>query len=66
MNRDNYIKQLLALTPDALKLLTVDIRAQVDAGLMNNKEAHDRINCVAAAIMTKQMVESLGVENVCR
>jgi hypothetical protein len=62
MNRENLTRELFKLSPDALKLLVRDARAQVDAGLMSRKEAHDRINCISAVLMTKE-VEALTESN---
>ena len=64
MNRTNYTDQLLKLTTEALKFLAIDTRAQVDAGLMSGKEAHDILNCISAAIMSKEVDKLSGVENV--
>jgi hypothetical protein len=43
------------LTIPALKSLASDLRAQVDIGLLSRKDAHDRINVIAAVIMKKEM-----------
>jgi uncharacterized protein with von Willebrand factor type A (vWA) domain len=55
MIRENLSNELFKLTPEALKSLVKDARAQVDAGLMSRKEAHDRINCISAVLMTKEV-----------
>ena len=46
---------LKELSITSLKALARDIRAQVDSGLMNNKDAHDRINVISAVIMQKEL-----------
>jgi hypothetical protein len=62
MNKELYTQTLFSLSIDALKAMVIDIRAEVSAGLMNQKEAHDRLNCVSAVLMTKQL-EEMGVDN---
>lgn len=58
LNKEIFINQLFDLSTDALKSLVMDVKAQVDAGLMSRKEAHDRTNCISAVLMTKE-VESM-------
>jgi len=60
--RDSYIKKLWSLSIPALKSMVIDIRAQVDIGLMDRKEAHDKINCLSAVLMHKQLEERDGGE----
>lgn len=60
MNKDDFTRELFSLSIDALKAMVVDIRAQVSAGLMTNKEAHDQINCISAVLMTKQLDDLPG------
>jgi hypothetical protein len=62
MNRELYTQTLFGLSVEALKGLVINIRAEVSAGLMSNSEAHERINCVSAVLLTKQL-EEMGVEN---
>ena len=54
-NRDLYIKELSNLTIDALKALVINIRAEVNSGLLSSKEAHDRINAISVVLMTKEI-----------
>ncbi len=61
MNKDVYTRTLFELSIDALKSMVVDVRAEVSAGLMSNKEAHDKINCISAVLMTKEMEEKHGI-----
>ncbi len=56
-------KTLAELSVNALKNLVIDIRAQVSAGLMSNKEAHDRINKISAVIMMKEIDEMVEAQN---
>ena len=63
MNRDSYMKTLFDLSIEALKSLVVDIRAQVSAGLMSHKEAHDKVNCISAVLMSKEMEKYCGNES---
>lgn len=58
MNKENYLKQLSFLSIDALRALVEDTRIQVNVGLMSNKEAHDRINVLTIAILTKEIEAS--------
>lgn len=55
MNRESFTKELFNLSVSSLKSMVLDIRAQVQIGLMTSKDAHDRINCIAAVIMTKEL-----------
>jgi hypothetical protein len=43
------------MSPEALRNLVTDIRAQVNLGLMSNSEAHGAINKISAIIMLKEM-----------
>jgi hypothetical protein len=55
-----YKMMLFEMNIEALKKLTIDIRAQVNAGLMTHKEGHDRLNLVAIVMMTKEMEQRDG------
>lgn len=62
MNKDVFTNTLFELSIDALKSMVVDVRAEVSAGLMSSKEAHDRINCISAVLMSKELEEKHGTE----
>lgn len=55
MNRESFTKELFNLSVSSLKSMVLDIRAQVQIGLMSSKDAHDQLNCIAAVIMTKEL-----------
>jgi hypothetical protein len=55
MNKENFTNSLFGLSISTLKSMAIDIRAQVSAGLMCDKDAHARINCISAVLMTKQL-----------
>jgi hypothetical protein len=63
MNKDSYIKTLLEMSTDSLKALVIDVRAQVSAGLMTSKEAHEKVNCISAVLMTKEVEGICGRES---
>ena len=56
-NKDTYMAQLYPMTISALRALVIDIRAEVSAGLMSRKDAHDKINCISVVLMMKEMDE---------
>jgi hypothetical protein len=51
------------MSPEALRNLVTDIRAQVNLGLMSNSEAHGAINRISVIIMMKEMGNIMGREN---
>lgn len=46
-----------SMTREELQKLTIEIRAQVDSGLMSNKEAHDWMNKITIALLKKELKE---------
>jgi hypothetical protein len=51
------------MSPEALRNLVTDIRAQVNLGLMSNSEAHGAINKISVIIMRKEMDSIIGRED---
>jgi hypothetical protein len=51
----NNLDILSLMSAEALRNLVIDIRAQVNSGLMSNTEAHTAINKISAVIMLKEM-----------
>ncbi len=58
MFKDNFFGILEELSIDGLMNLAKDLRAQVGAGLLSNKEAHDKINAISIVVMKKQLKEN--------
>ena len=56
------IRALWPLSVDSLKSMAKDTKTQVDIGLMSRSEAHDKINCISAVIMAKEL-ENMNGEN---
>lgn len=54
-NKEKATNVLSLMSPEALKQLVVDIRAQVSSGLMSQTEAHDKINLITVLIFKKEM-----------
>lgn len=54
-DKKKYADTLQELSIDALKTIPVELRAQVNAGLMSHQEAHDKINVVSAVLMVKEL-----------
>lgn len=46
-----------SMTREELQKLTIEIRAQVDSGLMSHKEAHDWMNKITIALLKKELKE---------
>jgi hypothetical protein len=63
MNKENFTNTLFQLSIDSLRAMVIDVRAQVSAGLMPHKEAHDKVNCISAVLMTKQIEKEIGEKN---
>ena len=49
-----YKMTLFEMSLERLKSLPLMIRAEVDAGLMTSKEAHDRINQITVVILVRE------------
>jgi len=51
---ETYKMTLFEMSLERLKSLPLIIRAEVDAGLMTSKEAHDKINQITVAILVRE------------
>jgi hypothetical protein len=58
-NPDNARGVLSLMSNEALKSLAIDLKSQVNAGLMSDREAHEKINIISGIIMTREFAEKL-------
>lgn len=59
-----YRMNLFEMSLSALRSLEIDIKAQLNSGLMTQSEAQDRLNIISAVILSRQN-EGLGDSEVC-
>lgn len=61
-NTDRAIGVLSLMSTEALKSLAIDLKSQVNAGLMSDGEAHEKINLISGVLMNRECTELLSRE----
>jgi len=61
-NRDRAISVLSMMSSEALKSLAIDIRAQVNVGLITDGEAHEKINLISGVLLNRECTDLLSRE----
>ena len=61
-NTDKAVGVLSMMSTQALKSLAIDIKSQVNAGLMSDGEAHEKINLISGVIMNRECTLFLSRE----
>lgn len=61
--KEKFLEIINGLSKESLMNLVKEYRSQVSAGIMCNKDAHDRINSISIVLMGREMEEQKGVES---
>lgn len=61
-NTDRAIGVLSLMSTEALKSLAIDLKSQVNAGLMSDSEAHEKINLISGILLNRECTDLLSRE----
>jgi hypothetical protein len=61
-SRDRAVSVLSMMSSEALKSMAIDIRSQVNAGLMSDGEGHEKINLISGVLMSRECTDLISRE----